>query len=239
MTSVARGEVVTGDCLEILPGLDAGKFQAVITDPPYGIALDHMDCPRSRHGRQHKKISGKGLMVAGDGCLTATLAMADWADHNSLCLTMFGSPFRPIPGDWTSVLAWDKGPQTGVGGDYRLSWKRTFEMIFVRNNRVMNGGRDQAVLKFYRRPDEREHHVCQKPVDLMRYLVRKLTNPGDTVLDPFCGSGSTLVACIVEGRNCVGIELDPAVAEAARGRVSEARAAVKFGRRASLTGARG
>jgi DNA modification methylase len=48
-----------------------------------------------------------------------------------------------------------------------------------------------------------------KPIDLMRWLVRLGTPPGGTVLDPFAGSGTTLIACRAEGFACVGIERDP------------------------------
>lgn len=50
-------------------------------------------------------------------------------------------------------------------------------------------------------------HPTVKPLDLMRYLVRLVTPPDGTVLDPFAGSGATLEAAIIEGRNSIGIEL--------------------------------
>jgi len=49
-------------------------------------------------------------------------------------------------------------------------------------------------------------HPTQKPIDLMKWLVRTYSNPGDTILDPFAGSGSTLVAAAIEGRKAIGIE---------------------------------
>jgi DNA modification methylase len=67
------------------------------------------------------------------------------------------------------------------------------------------------------------HHPTVKPVDLMRYLVRLVTQPGDLVLDPFTGSGSTGVACIEEGRRFVGVELSPEYAEIARRRLYAAQ----------------
>jgi DNA modification methylase len=51
-------------------------------------------------------------------------------------------------------------------------------------------------------------HPTQKPVALMQYLIRTYTNPGDTVLDFTCGSGTTLLAAKLEGRKCIGIERD-------------------------------
>lgn len=64
------------------------------------------------------------------------------------------------------------------------------------------------------------HHPTVKPVDLMRYLCRLITPPGGIVLDPFCGSGSTLKAAELEGFSAIGIELDPAYVEIARRRIA-------------------
>lgn len=66
------------------------------------------------------------------------------------------------------------------------------------------------------------NHPCVKPTDLMRWLVKLITPPGGTVLDPFTGSGSTGKACAIEGFNFIGIELDPEYAETARTRIAEA-----------------
>ena len=61
-------------------------------------------------------------------------------------------------------------------------------------------------------------HPSQKPVDLMQWLVRSYTNEGDRVLDPFCGSGSTGVAALREGRTFTGIEKAEEHVESARAR---------------------
>jgi hypothetical protein len=70
----------------------------------------------------------------------------------------------------------------------------------------------------------RNHHPTVKPVALMRWLVRLVTPAGGLVLDPFCGSGTTGVACVLEGRNFLGIEREPAYADIARRRIAEAQA---------------
>ena len=68
------------------------------------------------------------------------------------------------------------------------------------------------------------HHPTVKPVDLMRWLVRLVARPGDTVLDPFCGSGTTGVACAEEGREFIGIEREGEYVEIARRRIDAASA---------------
>lgn len=68
-------------------------------------------------------------------------------------------------------------------------------------------------------------HPTQKPVALMEYLIRTYTNPGDTVLDNTCGSGTTLVAAVNTGRNAIGIERDPEYFQIAQRRVRDAQRA--------------
>jgi len=69
---------------------------------------------------------------------------------------------------------------------------------------------------------EENHHPTVKPVDLMRYLCRLVTPPGGVVLDPFAGSGSTLLAAHEEGFGSIGIELSAEYCEIARARIMEA-----------------
>ena len=66
-------------------------------------------------------------------------------------------------------------------------------------------------------------HPTQKPVALMRYLVRTHTNPGDVVLDVACGSGTTCLAAMLEGRKSIGIEKEQKYAQIAINRIHEAR----------------
>jgi site-specific DNA-methyltransferase (adenine-specific) len=61
-------------------------------------------------------------------------------------------------------------------------------------------------------------HNTQKPIDLFRYLIKTYTNEGDTVLDNCMGSGTTLIACVMENRNCIGIEKEEKYYELARNR---------------------
>jgi len=65
-------------------------------------------------------------------------------------------------------------------------------------------------------------HCCVKPVHLMSWLVRLVSKKGDTVLDPFMGSGTTGVACKELGRNFIGIEISPQYFEIAKNRITQA-----------------
>jgi DNA modification methylase len=65
-------------------------------------------------------------------------------------------------------------------------------------------------------------HPNEKPVDLMRRLLKLHTNPGATILDPFCGSGTTGVAAVQLGRRFIGVEIDPGYAKIATERIDRA-----------------
>jgi site-specific DNA-methyltransferase (adenine-specific)/modification methylase len=70
-------------------------------------------------------------------------------------------------------------------------------------------------------------HPTEKPVDLVKHFLRLHTKPGDIVLDPFAGSGSTGVACVMTGRRYIGFELDPHWVRCANERLSNARTLVR------------
>ena len=73
------------------------------------------------------------------------------------------------------------------------------------------------------------HHPTVKPIALMRWLVRLVTPPGGTVLDPFAGSGTTLEAAIVEGFRCVGIEREADYLPLITQRIDRAHPPLDFG----------
>ena len=116
---------------------------------------------------------------------------------------IFWSAKADFPLDYTAIHIWDK--KTGCGSQY--------ERIYERNG--------QANYKVYRQylinstvaasytGDEWTGHPSQKPVRLMQQIVLDVTKEGDTVLDPWMGSGSTGLACLKTRRNFVGIEKNP------------------------------
>lgn len=76
-----------------------------------------------------------------------------------------------------------------------------------------------SIIAFDKEHDGTQWHPTQKPVNLIRYLIRTYTNEGDTVLDNCCGSGTTAIAAIREKRNYICIEKDPNFYEVARKRI--------------------
>ena len=71
-------------------------------------------------------------------------------------------------------------------------------------------------------------HPTPKPVKVTKWLIENTTNEGDTILDPFMGSGTTGVACVQTGRNFIGIEIEPKYYEIAERRIKEAQMQIRM-----------
>lgn len=208
------------DCAGVLPTLTG--VDAVVTDPPYGIAL-------SNHARG-KERRDRDWTIAGDTTQDAGNRVLDWANDLRICTVAFASPSKPWPGEWRSRLVWHKHG-LGMGGDRNLCWKTDWELIQVRHNRRLSGTRESAVIIGHNiRPAEFEFHPCQKPVSLLAYLIEKVQ--AEIVFDPFMGSGTTGVACIETDRKFIGCEVNEAYFDIACNRIrrawQEKRSELKF-----------
>ena len=145
-----------------------------------------------------------------------------------------GEP-RPVSGRWPANVALDEeaaamlDAQTGTltsgnraAGEYGLMGFRGHGSVAMPAVAGDSGGASRFFYTAKATGDERgagNTHPTVKPVALMRWLVRMVTPPGGLVLDPFCGSGSTLVAASLEGFSAVGVEREPEYAAIARGRI--------------------
>ena len=206
--------LILGDCLKVMPLL--GKVDAVVTDPPYGISHS------SNYG-----ASWNGRQIASDQDTTARDRVAEMAKNAAW--VFFGTWKTPPVAGARGCVVWDKGPAFGMG-DLKFPWKPSFELAYIGGN-GWDGSRDQGVLRgpvqvsWENHPNvpemERRKHPHQKPVWLLEHFIEKLPS-AQTILDPFMGSGTTLVACQRLGRNGTGIELDPEYFAISCKRVDEA-----------------
>ncbi len=186
--------LVWGDCRDILPMLEPGSVDLVLTDPPYGIGHS------SNYG-----ASWGGTTIAGDCDTELRGFVVGWA--GSLPMALFGTPKVPPPLLTRGTLIWDKGPAFGMG-DLSFPWKPSFEEIYILGD-GWTGTRDEAVLRGHlvvSWESKGRRHPHEKPVSLLRYLANK--HRGQMILDPFAGSGSTLRAAKDLGRKAIGIEIE-------------------------------
>ena len=203
-----------GDCLELMKSLETGRVDAVITDPPYGM-------------RYSSSMNGRfgDCSVAGDEDTSIRDMVIEWAVNRGIRCLVFGNWRIARPKNTKAVLIWDKGDHVGMG-DLSVPWKPNTEEIYVIGN-GFSGHRGSSVLRVnalspnFLNQGELRLHPTQKPVTLFERLIAKC--PGDTVLDPFMGSGTTGVACVKLGRSFIGMEIDEDYFKIAKRRIEEAQ----------------
>lgn len=124
------------------------------------------------------------------------------------------------------MIVWDKGPM-GMGWHYRRSYETV--LVAQKKGAACKWYDDSKAVENIIRPGQNikkiiptaEQHPTQKPDTLAGFFINLHTETGDTILDPFAGSGSTGVAAQRMGRNFIGIEIDPGYCEMARRRIAE------------------
>jgi len=128
-----------------------------------------------------------------------------------------------FPLSYTAIHIWDK--KTGVGSEY----ERIFERYGQKNYKVFRHYLINSTVAASFTGDVFTGHPSQKPINLIKELVLKFSKEGDTVLDPFMGSGTTGVACVNTGRDFIGIELDADYFKIAEKRIHEAGLQMRMG----------
>lgn len=193
-----------GDSMDILPTL--GKVDAVVTDPPYGMAF------RSNHrAAEHNAISGDDntdllAYVCNISCRHSRYIFCRWDNLYDI----------PKP---KSLITWVKNNWSM--GDLNHEHARQTEVcaFYPQEGHFFPSGRPQDVIYAVRTGNEL--HPTQKPVSLMMNVIKWTDG---IVLDPFMGSGTTGVACAKMGRKFIGIEIDPDYFEIACKRIRDAYA---------------
>lgn len=222
-------KLIKKDCIEKMERLieEENTFDLIITDPPYGINYktnyrkdkNHDFCSTIEND-EDTEISRKALpllykllkdggamyLFTQDSVLAETLNLVE------------ESGFK-----LKNILVWDKGNWSA--GDLKGTYgKRTEFIIYAVKGRhilnpIGNTKRHNNILKFSRVVGKKQVHQNQKPVDLLEFLIKKSSDEGDWVFDPFMGSGSTGVAASNIDRNFYGIELDEKYFDIAKDRI--------------------
>jgi DNA modification methylase len=217
--------IYLGDCREILPELP--KVDLVLTDPPYGINFTNHD-PVGGGGHRRQR----SYYIANDNSTDCVDWLIKWW---SGALIVFAPAEKPYQGDWNQWLIWDKGNQVGMGGEPTMYWKKNWELILTHNLGKLNGKREPAVLHFHVLSGiDFELHPNQKPIALIYYLISK-TN-AQIILDPFMGSGTTLVAAKKLGRKAIGIEISEKYCEIAVKRLQQSVMQLEISREKIIQG---
>ena len=117
--------------------------------------------------------------------------------------------FTAAGGKWSTFVIWAKHTFTLGRADYQRQYEPILYGWPAGHDRYWCGARDQGDVWFFDKPARNDLHPTQKPVALAERAIRNSSKSRDIVLDPFGGSGSTLIACEKTGRRAGLVELDP------------------------------
>ena len=195
-----------GDCREVVPTLSG--IDAVITDPPYGMAWAFSGQGSGKGAQGGTESRTKGMTVVGDD---EDFDPTPWLAYPIVVL--WGMHHYPQKLTRGSVLVWIKKYPDAFGtflSDADLAWMKGGHGVYL--SQTVNPARFQA----------EKAHPTQKPVEIMEWCITKAKVPhGGLVLDPFAGSGTTLVAAKNLGRRAIGIEIEERYCEVAAQRLSQ------------------
>jgi len=199
MTGLPSNTVLHGDCVQVMSGLPSASVAFVLTDPPYGVRY------RDRSGRT----------IANDEHLDwlrpAFAEMFRLLKPDTLALSFFG---------WNQI---DEFASAWKAAGFAIVGHLVFAKRYASSSRYFGHRHEQAYLLAKGNPQRPAEplpdvldwrytgnrlHPTQKPAECLTPLVRAFCRPGGMVLDPFCGSGSSLVAARDAGCAWLGIELD-------------------------------
>ncbi len=227
-TDDGRVQLYLGDCLEILPQLP--KVDAVVTDPPYGLNGSSGTINTSRAKAVYTEAFTDNLDAVRNifvPAIVLCISMARsvvftpgtphaWEYPKPQAIGFLDQPASRGLCRWGAVTC---QPVLFYGDDPRLG-KKIGRLTFRGNSKI---------------PDI--DHPCPKPLSVTRWMVGRAALGGETVLDPFMGSGTTGIACIKLGRKFIGIEIEPKYFEIAKKRIQNELAQGDFFRDTGATDA--
>jgi site-specific DNA-methyltransferase (adenine-specific) len=196
-----------GDCREVLPQLPADVV--VVTDPPYGLGFPYLSYDDSR--------TNLFALIA---------AIKPWLRRALVLCGPTQIDLYP-PADWVACVTWDTTGSFGKRG--YSQW--TPVLCYgddVSGYGNVNGTIKSDVLRItggggvgFQRDEQERLHTCPKPLNMMRKVLQRFVSVGEWVVDPFMGSGTTLVAGKTMSHRAIGIEIEERYCEIAAKRLSQ------------------
>ena len=194
------------------------RVAMVFTDPPYNV--NYANSAKDKLRGKDRAILNDNL---GDGfydfllaALTPMLARCDGALYVAMSsseLDALQAAFRAAGGHWSTFIIWAKHTFTLGRADYQRQYEPILYGWPEGAERHWCGDRDQSDVWQIKKPQKNDLHPTMKPVELVERALRNSSRPGAVVLDPFGGSGTTLIAAEKSGRVARVMELDPKYAD--------------------------
>ncbi|MGH2745316.1 MAG: DNA modification methylase [Thermoleophilaceae bacterium] len=192
----------------------------VFTDPPFNV--NYANSAKDKLRGKHRPILNDNLGEAFGAFLLAACTHMLAVTKGALYIAMSSSEldtlqaaFRAAGGHWSTFVIWAKHTFTLGRADYQRQYEPILYGWKDGHERYWCGARDQGDVWFLKKPARNDLHPTMKPVELVERAIRNSSKTRDLVLDPFGGSGSTLIACEKTERRGRLIELDPKYADVA------------------------
>ena len=206
------GDSTVAESYDVL--LQGSPVDMVFTDPPYNV--NYANSAKDKMRGKDRAILNDNL---GDGFYDFLLAaLTQMVTHcrggiyvamSSSELDVLQSAFRAAGGKWSTFIIWAKNTFTLGRADYQRQYEPILYGWPEGAQRHWCGDRDQGDVWNIKKPQKNDLHPTMKPVELVERAIRNSSRPGNVVLDPFVGSGTTLIAAEKSGRVARLIELDP------------------------------
>lgn len=219
--TIEVNRIYKGDCLKLMKEIPDNFVDCIITDPPYGI--DYQSAWRTESERFNKIQSDDKPFIwwlwdayrvlKADSCL---ICFCRWDVQEDFKKAIEWAGFKI-----KSQIIWDR--EIHGLGDLNGQFAPRHDVVWfaTKGNYKFQNGRPQSVLKYQRVNVGKLVHPTEKPIKLLRHLVKTLTNENDIVLEPFVGSGSTTVACKELNRKYIGFEIQQEYVDIANKRLNQ------------------
>jgi DNA modification methylase len=190
-----------GDCLAVLPELEPGSVDAVVTDPPYGIAGSGGTSSRADVKGAYEAVFSDTQEYVRTVCAAAIVKSIEIAKRVAVTCGRTNIWHYPPARDVGAFVS-----PRAVSVSY---WGRpTWQPILFYGNAANAGEQLKPLHRLMMDSAPKNGHPCPKPLEPWIWLVLKASKPEECVADPFTGSGTTGVACIRTGRRFIGIEIE-------------------------------
>ncbi|WP_297831577.1 site-specific DNA-methyltransferase [Thermomonas sp.] len=197
---------------------DGERADMVFTDPPYNV--NYANSAKDKLRGKHRPILNDALGAGFHDFLYDALSLLVAHTRGAIYVAMSSSEldtlqaaFRSAGGHWSTFIIWAKNTFTLGRADYQRQYEPILYGWPEGAERHWCGDRDQGDVWQIKKPQKNDLHPTMKPVELVERAIRNSSRPGDVVLDPFGGSGTTLIAAEKSGRVARLIELDPKYAD--------------------------
>ena len=238
--------LLQGDCLDLLPTIESGSIDMILTDPPYGTTACKWDSiiDLDRLWPELKRIikpNGAIVMTASQPFTTKLIS----SNYKMFKYCWVWDKKKPSTGLFAKIMPLRKTEDVAVFGSGKINYypqmsagKRRADKPREAKNGEAFGGKSvlrqhsnngvmypKNIIEITNASQSGRSHPTQKPVALMEYLIKTYTNEGETVLDFTMGSGTTGVAAANLGRGFIGMELDEGYFQIAKDRINYKEAA--------------